>query len=78
MALADARFFLELKMSFDIFNFVISYVVPYLVGAIPSGYWYCKYFHGIDITNHGSGNIGATNVSRTLGSKKLFFLIVIF
>ncbi|MCK4651409.1 glycerol-3-phosphate acyltransferase [Candidatus Babeliales bacterium] len=62
-------------MNFYIFNFILILVVPYLIGAIPTGYWYCKYFHGIDITKNGSGNIGATNVSRVLGSKKLFFLI---
>lgn len=38
----------------------------YLVGATPFGYLAGK-MKGIDIREHGSGNIGATNVSRTLG-----------
>ncbi len=38
----------------------------YLVGATPFGFLAGK-FKGIDIREHGSGNIGATNVLRTLG-----------
>jgi glycerol-3-phosphate acyltransferase PlsY len=39
----------------------------YGIGAIPTGYW-VAYWGGIkDIRNHGSGNIGATNVARILG-----------
>jgi glycerol-3-phosphate acyltransferase PlsY len=38
----------------------------YLVGSIPFGYVVAR-FKGIDITQHGSGNIGATNVGRLLG-----------
>lgn len=47
----------------------------YIIGALPSGYWFAKYFFNIDITQHGSGNIGASNVARVLGSKKYFLLI---
>ena len=41
-------------------------VVAYLLGSIPFGYLVGK-THGMDIREHGSGNIGATNVRRTLG-----------
>lgn len=44
------------------------YVVSYLVGAIPFGYVVGKIV-GVDVRQHGSKNIGATNVSRTLGKK---------
>ncbi|MCE0482640.1 MAG: glycerol-3-phosphate 1-O-acyltransferase PlsY [Methylacidiphilales bacterium] len=40
----------------------------YLVGSIPTGYLLaCS--RGIDIRQHGSGNIGATNVGRVMGRK---------
>ena len=41
----------------------------YIIGSTPTGYWIGKYFYKIDITKHGSGNIGATNVYRLLGKK---------
>lgn len=50
-------------------------LAAYAVGSIPTGYWLCKYFFGITITEHGSGNIGASNVGRVLGKK---WFIVIF
>lgn len=46
----------------------------YLVGSIPTG-WLIARLKGIkDIRQHGSGNIGATNVARFLG-KPYFFLV---
>ena len=56
-------------------NFVFL-IFAYLVGSIPTGYLFCKYVIGINVTQHGSGNIGATNVARTTGKKKLFLLIL--
>jgi glycerol-3-phosphate acyltransferase PlsY len=41
----------------------------YLIGAIPFGYLTARWVRGIDIRQHGSGNIGATNVGRVLGWK---------
>lgn len=57
----------------DIFTLLIG-ALAYFIGAIPTGYIIAQ-FRGInDIRKHGSGNIGATNVSRVLG-KQYFFLI---
>ncbi len=50
--------------------------VSYLTGSIPFGYLVCRLFRGIDIRTHGSGNIGATNVYRTVGPR--FGLPVLF
>ena len=44
-------------------------VVAYLVGSIPFAYLIPRAFAGIDLREHGSGNLGATNVYRILGWK---------
>jgi glycerol-3-phosphate acyltransferase PlsY len=41
--------------------------VGYLVGGIPWALIVGKRFYGIDLREHGSGNLGATNVFRSLG-----------
>jgi glycerol-3-phosphate acyltransferase PlsY len=51
---------------FNIVNpFLIVAVVSYFLGSIPFGYLLVRIFHGEDVRQTGSGNIGATNVSRT-------------
>jgi acyl phosphate:glycerol-3-phosphate acyltransferase len=42
-------------------------VVSYLVGAIPTSYLVGRAARGIDLRQHGSGNLGATNAFRVLG-----------
>jgi glycerol-3-phosphate acyltransferase PlsY len=39
----------------------------YLLGSTPTAYWAGKMLKGIDIREHGSGSVGATNAMRTLG-----------
>lgn len=46
----------------------ISLALIYLLGAFPTGYLLSR-LHGVDITAEGSGNVGATNVSRVLGKR---------
>jgi len=43
-------------------------VISYLLGSIPFGLVFSR-LHGKDPRKYGSGNIGATNVSRVLGKK---------
>lgn len=50
-----------------IYIFLIA--VAYLFGSIPTSVWVGKWFYGIDIREHGSGNAGATNTLRVLGWK---------
>lgn len=53
---------------------IIIGLLAYLIGAIPIGYLIAQLKGIADIRAHGSGNIGATNVSRFLGLH-YFFLI---
>ena len=41
--------------------------LSYLLGATPTSYWIGRAFHGLDLREHGSGNLGATNAFRVLG-----------
>jgi len=45
---------------------LLAVVVSYLIGSIPMGVLISR-TKGVNIREHGSGNIGATNVWRTLG-----------
>ncbi|EDW23677.1 glycerol-3-phosphate 1-O-acyltransferase PlsY [Bacillus sp. FSL K6-4563] len=47
----------------------LMFILAYLLGSIPSGLIVGKAAKGIDIREHGSGNLGATNAFRTLGVK---------
>jgi glycerol-3-phosphate acyltransferase PlsY len=45
----------------------VMLLLAYLVGAIPTSYVAAKLGRGIDLRQHGSHNLGATNVYRVLG-----------
>ena len=44
-------------------------ILAYLIGSVPTALIISKRFFGIDIRDYGSGNMGATNTFRVLGSK---------
>ncbi len=44
-------------------------IFAYLIGSIPTALIVSKRFFGIDIRDYGSGNMGATNTFRVLGSR---------
>lgn len=47
---------------------IVGVIIAYLAGSIPSAYLAGK-LRGIDLRQHGSGNLGATNVVRVLGPR---------
>lgn len=51
---------------YSVFIVISAVAAAYILGSIPSGYLAGR-IKGIDIREHGSGNVGATNVMRTLG-----------
>lgn len=57
-------------------TYALIIILAYLLGSIPSGLIVGKLFYGIDIRQHGSGNLGATNSFRTLGVKAGTVVIV--
>lgn len=60
----------------DIYYGPIVVLVSYLIGAIPMGYLLGRWVKGVDIREHGSGMIGATNVLRVLGTR--WFVLTMF
>jgi len=48
---------------------IIVIIIAYLIGSIPTALIVSRYFFGIDIREYGSGNMGATNTFRVLGSR---------
>jgi glycerol-3-phosphate acyltransferase PlsY len=51
--------------------------LSYLVGATPTSYWVGRLFHGLDLREHGSGNLGATNAFRVLGWKSALPVVLV-
>jgi glycerol-3-phosphate acyltransferase PlsY len=47
----------------------LAVAAGYLLGSLPWGFWLPRLLTGADVRTLGSGNIGATNVWRTLGFK---------
>lgn len=43
-------------------------ITAYLIGSFPTAYLMGRLVKGIDLREHGSGNVGATNVMRVLGT----------
>lgn len=56
---------------------LILIIIAYLLGSIPTALIISKKYFGIDIRDYGSGNMGATNTFRVLGSKYGTIVMVI-
>src|SRR5205814_6949759 len=49
--------------------YAIIAIIAYVLGSVPVGYLLVRVARGEDVRASGSGNIGATNVARTGGTK---------
>ncbi len=54
-------------MGIDLFYKIIFVIAAYLFGSFPTAYVIYRLRKGDDIRKYGSGNVGGTNVTRTLG-----------
>lgn len=58
-------------------NLVVVAILAYLLGAIPFALIFGWLMGKVDITKHGSGNIGGTNVLRTVGTKAAIVVVIL-
>ena len=56
---------------------IILILLAYIIGSIPTAVWVSKSVFGIDIRDYGSGNAGATNSFRVLGTKWGSFVMLV-
>lgn len=55
---------------------IVALLPFYLLGTFPSGILIAR-ARGVDITAHGSGNVGATNIARVLGKRAGAFTLAL-
>ena len=58
-------------------DYVYAILIGYMCGSIPTAYWLGKFVYRLNIFEHGSKNMGATNVFRVLGKKPGMFTLMI-
>lgn len=58
-------------------EFALTAIGAYLLGAVPAAYLIAKWARGIDLRQHGSGNVGASNVI-TVVSKRWGIAVILF
>ncbi len=56
-------------IALQVLGFLVLMFLAYVVGSIPFGLVVGKVFYGVDVRQHGSGNVGTTNVFRVLGKR---------
>lgn len=50
-------------------SLLAAFAAAFVLGSIPTALWLGRALRGIDLRQHGSGNLGATNVYRVLGPR---------
>jgi len=56
---------------------ILSIIIGYLLGSIPTAYIVSRLRKGIDIRTVGTGNMGAANVMREIGTREGIFVCLI-
>ena len=56
-------------------TYIYTFIIGYILGSIPTAYLFLKKSHGIDITQNGSGNVGAMNSYEVSNSKRIGLLV---
>jgi glycerol-3-phosphate acyltransferase PlsY len=60
-----------------VISVLVAALAAYLVGGIPFSYIAGKLAKGIDLREHGSGNLGASNTYRILGSRIAIVVLIL-
>lgn len=63
-------------LGYIVLIYIIGAIIGYLLGSIPFALIIGKGLKGIDVREHGSGNLGGTNVGRVLGAKWGIIVII--
>jgi len=58
-------------------NYLLSVVIGYILGSVPTAYLILKKSRGLDITGEGSGNVGAYNSFEVSKSKTIGALVLL-
>jgi glycerol-3-phosphate acyltransferase PlsY len=58
-------------------NYLISAIIGYVLGSIPTAYLLFKKKHNEDITTKGTGNVGAHNIYEVTNSKMLGVIVMV-
>lgn len=58
-------------------NELVLVILAYFIGSVPTAVWVSRSVFNIDIRDYGSGNAGATNTFRVLGSRWGSFVMVV-
>lgn len=64
-------------MNINLFYKIVFIIAAYLFGAFPTAYVIHRIKKGDDIRKYGSGNVGGTNITRTLGAGYGILTIVV-
>lgn len=63
--------------SVPLYNLLLSLLLGYMLGSIPTAVWLGKWFFGKDVREFGSKNAGATNTYRVLGKNAALAVLLI-